>query len=70
MAHKRELQLVTLVFTQDFAVKKAGDEGIYNTMMASDILRKGVAFVKGAENPDQKPVIKKQLNKKKNEKNT
>lgn len=60
MAHKRELQLVTLVFTEDFGSKKAGDEGRYNTMMASDMVRKGVAVVKGAqESAPDKPVIKK-----------
>lgn len=61
MAHKRELQLITLVFTSDFGSKKAGDEGSYNTMMASDIIRKGAAVIKGTpetKTPEE-PAIKK-----------
>lgn len=66
MAHKRQLQLITLVFISDFGSKKSGDEDSYNTMMASDIIRKGVAVVKETHD-EQKPVkpdIKKPKNKK------
>jgi hypothetical protein len=45
---------VTVVFTKDFAVHKKGDEGTYNSMLASRLVNiDKVAKVKVAKKPKE-----------------
>lgn len=45
----------TIIFTEDFAGRKSGEEWTCDSMLASDLIKRKVAKLKGEEKPKRKP---------------
>lgn len=70
---KQGRKYIEVVFSEDFAGKKAGETVKYEPSLAYNLVKRGVVALKSEERPvisDDVPVIKKQVKKKANEKNT